>query len=89
MMQDSLIQHALCWIHAERKLNELIPHGDIQIKLHTGTREAFWSLYKQLKEYKKLPTIKWKKLLEKQFNDLCLQKTGWYALVKVEIHLPA
>jgi hypothetical protein len=30
--QFNIFQHALCWIHAERKINELNPHGDACIK---------------------------------------------------------
>lgn len=81
--QFNIFQHALCWIHAERKINELIPNNDGQIQAITEIREAFWSLYNELKAYKLTPTLIMKQEIEKKFDELCGTKTYFELLNQV------
>jgi hypothetical protein len=78
--QFNIFQHALCWIHAERKINELNPHGEASIQAVDEIRERFWALYAKLKDYKLSPTVSLKKELEYQFDELLSTKTCFYAL---------
>jgi hypothetical protein len=53
--QFDVLLHALCWIHAERSINKIIPmsdkgKGDLQ-----QVREQLWKLYGDLKAYKTNP----------------------------------
>src|SRR5450631_71897 len=53
--QFNVFDHALCWIHAERIINRLIPLNDHQSKAVDSVREQIWSLYRDLKHYKLNP----------------------------------
>jgi hypothetical protein len=50
--QFNVFDHALCWIHAERIINRLIPLNAEHIKAVDDTREQLWQLYRDLKTYK-------------------------------------
>lgn len=78
--QFNIFQHALCWIHAERKINELIPSNDIQSQAVQGARERFWAIYKDLKVYKQSPTAEAKKQIEQQFDAFVQKKTDYTTL---------
>ena len=41
----------MCWVHAERMVNRLIPVNDENKILVEEAREAIWNLYQKLKEY--------------------------------------
>ena len=69
------LHHALCWLHAERKLSVLIPINDYQRKIIEDISNDIWNLYSKLKAYKKAPDEKKKSLLEKQFDDILTQET--------------
>lgn len=73
--QFNIFQHALCWIHAERKINELIPMNDQQAKAIDEVREKFWELYGELKSYKETPTKALKTRINKQFDELFTTRT--------------
>ena len=49
--QFNVFDHALCWIHAERVINRLIPLNNDHIKAVDGAREQLWSIYGDLKAY--------------------------------------
>ena len=70
-----ILLHALCWIHAERKLTSIIPINDYQKKIVDDIRSMVWDFYQELKEYKKSPVEDKKKLLENQFDTIFNQKT--------------
>jgi len=53
--QFNILLHGLCWIHAERKINDLIPINDYQQKIIDEIRDKIWDLYAKLKAYKKSP----------------------------------
>lgn len=78
--QFNLFQHALCWIHAERKINELIGSNEIQTQAIQNTRNTFWSIYDELKAYKKAPSIEAKNQIEKKFDDFVGKKTEYATL---------
>jgi len=65
------IKHALCWLHIERKIKELVPFTDEQRLKIEEKRNAFWDLYHQLSKYKKHPTLENKILIRKQFINFC------------------
>lgn len=69
--------HGLCWLHAERHLARLAPAGARQRKAQERTQDALWHYYRRLQDYRHAPTSGRKKRLERDFNRLCLEPTGW------------
>ena len=73
--QFNILIHALCWVHAERLINKLIPlDGEEKLAIE-GVRSQIWDLYKALKSYKLNPTKCQKKVLAGQFDKIMLQQT--------------
>jgi len=81
--QFNVFQHALCWVHAERKINELIPLNPQHAVSIAGIRNFFWLLYDDLKEYKKAPTTEKKVALSLQFDQLFEMETSFETLNQV------
>jgi hypothetical protein len=81
--QFNIFMHALCWIHAERKINELITLSENNIEAVEDTRSTFWEIYKALKAYKIAPNIDLKKEIEQAFDKLCTTKTCYGLLNSV------
>jgi hypothetical protein len=74
--------HGLCWIHAERKINTLIPINDNQVLLIDYIRNRFWNLYADLKSYKQNPIENDKKKLIARFDSIFTTITGYSQLDK-------
>jgi hypothetical protein len=81
--QFNVFQHALCWIHAERKINGLIPLHDGHAKDIQQIRSLFWEIYALLKDYKLNSTEGLKIEIEKKFDDMCNTITGYQLLNNV------
>ena len=78
--QFNIFRHALCWVHIERNITKLIGEDSKKAEAVESVRGQIWSLYEGLKRYKEKPTEGRKKRLEKQFDDLCRQKTCYQLL---------
>lgn len=70
-----ILLHALCWIHAERKLTYIVPINDYHKKIVDDMRGKIWDLYQGLKNYKKSPAEDTKQFLEHQFDVIFSQTT--------------
>ncbi|MBS0290743.1 MAG: transposase, partial [Proteobacteria bacterium] len=81
--QFNIFHHALCWIHAERKIIELIPNTPEQISIINEIRKKFWNIYKLLKVYKKAPDYLLKQKIEIDFNELCAYKSNYLCMNQV------
>jgi hypothetical protein len=81
--QFNILIHGLCWIHAERKINTLIPINDNQTLLIDYIRNRFWNLYADLKSYKQNPNCDDKKKLKARFDSIFTTNTGYAQLDKV------
>ena len=75
--------HALCWVHMERHVARLIPLTDAERAAHESVRDAIWKYYQRLKAYRQSPTPQRRGRLEKDFEGLFLQETGWAELDEV------
>ena len=73
--QFNIFDHALCWIHAERTLNKIIPSNDKEREALQEIREQLWQLYNDLKAYKAAPTEAEKQALAVRFDTLFTTKT--------------
>lgn len=67
--------HALCWVHAERNINKLVPLSDLQRTDLETVRGELWQLYFDLKAYKANPVSTQKSALAARFDALCRRKT--------------
>jgi hypothetical protein len=72
--------NSLCWIHAVRHVDELIPETPSQRRAHEQTLTAIWKYYRRLKAYRESPTPQRRALLERDFDRVFGSKTGWPAL---------
>ncbi len=78
--QFNILIHGLCWLHAERTINRIVPFGDRQKKFIEDIRDEMWRLYQDLKAYKKEPDTNQIEKLEACFDDLFTTKTEYKTL---------
>jgi len=74
--QFNVLLHALCWIHANRAIDKIIPYTDHAKKDLDTVKDQVWLLYKGLKKYKQNPKLKEKKRLEAMFDKIFSRKTA-------------
>lgn len=72
--------HALCWIHAGRSLKKLNPLTPAYQEMVKEKLDQFWQYYHKLAEYREFPKKKSKQILEKKFDTIFNQKTGYQSL---------
>jgi hypothetical protein len=69
--------HGLCWIHAVRHIDELVPETESQRRCHKCNLTAIWKYYRRLKAYRESPTPQAKARLGRDFDKIFGTKTGW------------
>jgi len=74
--QFNVLLHALCWIHANRAIDKIIPFTDQAQKDLETVKDQVWHLYEGLKSYKQNPRSKDKKRLNEMFDDIFMQTTS-------------
>jgi Transposase IS66 family len=78
--QFNVLIHGLCWVHAERLVHKLLPLNDQHREDIARVRSDIWSLYAELKDYKRHPTLNRKRELQKRFDAVFSQKTRYATL---------
>jgi len=78
--QFHILNHSLCWIHAERTLNKLIAPNEEKRQILESVRKQLWDFYDDLKAYKKSPDPAKKFELENRFDALFNQQTSYQML---------
>jgi hypothetical protein len=78
--QFNILNHALCWIHAERTLSKLIAPNEEKRKTLEDTRNQIWDFYHDLKAYKISPNETKKAQMEVEFDEIFKQKTDYQML---------
>jgi hypothetical protein len=78
--QFNILNHALCWVHAERTLNKLIPSSEEKRETLENVRKQIWDLYEDLKTYKDSPDENKKAQLKERFEEIFTQKTDYQML---------
>ena len=78
--QFNVFEHALCWIHAERGINKLIPLDNSQRKAISWARQQIWDLYASLKAYKENPQDDQKVEIKARFEETCNTTTKFETL---------
>ena len=74
--QFNVLLHALCWIHANRAIDKIIPYTDQAKKDLDTVKDQVWLLYEGLKKYKQNPKLKEKKRLEAMFDKIFSRQTA-------------
>lgn len=69
--QFALFVHALCWVHAERPLQQIVPLNAADRQAIAEVREQVWTLYRDLKAYREQPTPAAKAAINARFDTLC------------------
>lgn len=75
--------HALCWVHAERLLQKLMPATSRQVRVMENIRDLIWSFYKALKGFKQKPSPGLIKAFSKRFERIFSIRTGYVELDKL------
>jgi hypothetical protein len=78
--QFNILNHGLCWIHAERTLNKLIPPNEDKRQTLENVKKQIWDFYDDLKAYKESPDETKKAQLEARFEEIFTQKTDYQML---------
>ena len=78
--QFNVFDHALCWVHAERIINRLIPLNAEHVKAVDDIREQLWQIYRDLKAYKLKPMASQAEDIRSRFKAMCSTKTTYVTL---------
>ena len=84
--QFRLLSHGLCWVHAERLINKLIPFTEAQRLAVETIQGEIWDFYQDLKAYKKLTVEEQqqqKATLEASFDQIFTTTTSFETLNQV------
>ncbi|MEF0943422.1 transposase [Rhizobium sp. BR 362] len=75
--------HALCWVHAERLVQKLMPATAKEERWATVVRDLIWRYYKALKAYKQNPIPASAPAFRRRFDRIFTLRTGYEALDKL------
>ncbi|WP_306751905.1 IS66 family transposase [Paracoccus actinidiae] len=78
--QFRIPNHALCWVHAERLLQKLMPKTPEQTRKLEKVQDQIWALYRNLKLWKQEPSAKEALVLAQRFDDIFGQRTRYKEL---------
>lgn len=87
--QFRLADHALCWVHAERLVHQLIGFNDDHRRAIDITRQLIWWFYADLKAYKRDPCRQRATQLRARFDRIFTRKTGFITLDRLLARLHA
>lgn len=78
--QFNVLLHALCWVHAERIFQRIVPLNGRHTKALDWVQTQIWDIYADLKCYKQAPDPDLKQAIEAHFDELCGTKTSFATL---------
>lgn len=78
--QFNVFLHALCWIHAERLFQRMVPLNEQHLEALASIRSRIWDLYRDLKHYRQHPGKANKQKLSARFNAICRTRTCFHTL---------
>ncbi|NRP89054.1 hypothetical protein GFPCMMHI_04979 [Ensifer adhaerens] len=79
--------HALCWVHAERLLQKLMPAKPKEVRSVVLIRDLVWRFYKALKAWKLDPSPQAVHGFRRRFDKIFTLRTGYGALDKLLLRL--
>ena len=71
---------SLCWIHAGRHYEKLLPVVPRHVEALESFRKRYWEYYASLQDYRAGPNEEWATLLRLEFDELFSTRTGYAAL---------
>jgi len=78
--QFNVLLHALCWVHADRVFQRILPLNDLHSKELNWVHTQIWEIYSDLKRYKHDQDPGLKKAINAHFDELCRTKTTFATL---------
>lgn len=78
--QFNVLDHALCWIHAERGIHKLVGFTRRQRAAIDWARDEVWHIYQMLADYKNDPKTDARAAIEARFEALCTTQTRFKPL---------
>lgn len=78
--QFNVLIHALCWIHANRVFQRIVPLNETHAKELDWAHTQIWEIYADLKHYKHDQQPGLKEAIETHFDELCRTKTSFATL---------
>ena len=78
--QFNVLLHALCWIHADRVFQRILPLNETHTKQLNWVHTQIWDLYSDLKHYKHDQDPELKQAINAHFDELCTTKTTFATL---------
>jgi len=78
--QFNVLLHALCWVHANRLFQRILPLNEQHAKEIEWVHTQIWDIYADLKQYKREPTPALKEAIAAHFDELCQTKTSFASL---------
>jgi hypothetical protein len=82
-------RHALCWVHAERLIHQLIPFNERQRRAVDLVRQLIWWFYADLKAYQRAPCRRRAAELRARFERIFKRRTGFVTLDRLLARLRA
>jgi len=78
--QFNVLLHALCWVHADRVFQRIVPMNDKHAEELDGVHTQIWEIFFKLKQYKQTQTSVLKTEITAQFDELCNRTTTFATL---------
>lgn len=78
--QFDILLHALCWIHADRVFQRILPLSKRHDKELNWVHTQIWDIFVDLKQYKLKPEQVLKMAIDQQFDELCQTRTSFETL---------
>lgn len=85
--QFRIANHALCWIHAERHLQKLMPAFPAQAQAVELVRATLWCFYRSLRLWQQKPSPGGETAFRRQFDWIFGQRTGYTELDALLVRL--
>jgi hypothetical protein len=78
--QFNVLLHALCWIHADRVFQRIVPMNDRHAKELDWVHSQIWEIFSELKQYKQKQTPDLKATIKAHFDELCSTQISFATL---------
>jgi hypothetical protein len=78
--QFNVLLHALCWVHANRVFQRILPLNEQHAKELEWVHTQIWDIYADLKQYKRQSAPALKEAIAAHFDELCQTKTSFATL---------
>ena len=78
--QFNILIHALCWIHANRAFERMVPLNETHVEELDWVHTQIWAIYADLKRYQHEQQPNLKEAIETHFDELCRTKTSFATL---------